>query len=373
MKKLKVMTILGTRPEIVRLSRIMAKIDEHCDHVIVHTGQNYDKMLHDVFFEQLELRVPDHQLNCASDTAIKTIANSLVEVDALLEKHRPEAVLVLGDTNSCLTVLAAKKRKIPIFHLEAGNRSFDFRVPEEINRRLVDQLSDVNLTYSTLSREHLIKENFRQDLVIKVGSPLFEVANYYSKKITKSEILINLNIEKNKYFIVSIHREENVDDVLNLKYIAQILNEICQKYSYPVIFSCHPRTKKRLEDNLINLDERIKLLEPFGYLDYIHLQKNSLCVISDSGSVNEEASIFGFSAINLRNSSERPEAMEEGLCIMTGLNPDNAIRSIEFSISKHAGGNVPIVEDYNVTNVSDKVVSILYSYTDYILREIWKK
>lgn len=372
MNLLKVATIVGTRPEIIRLSRIMAKLEEYCNHTCIHTGQNYDPNLSDVFFRQLQIRGPDYNLNCARETAIQTIANTLVEVDKVLESVNPDAVLVLGDTNSCLSVLAAKKRKIPVFHIEAGNRSFDFRVPEEINRRLVDQLSDVNMTYSDISREHLIKENFRQDMVVKVGSPLKEVAEYFKDQIAQSDVLQTLNILPNNYFVVSVHREENVDSKQNLKSVCMILNELCEKYKKPIIFSTHPRTRKRLEDGEFVLNKLINLHEPFGYLDYIKLQKESFCVISDSGSINEESSIFGLKSINLRESSERPEAMEEGISIMSGLAVDNVLASVHATVLMNQNKLPSEVKDYSSENVSDKVVKILYSYTHLVRRETWK-
>lgn len=370
--KIKVATIVGTRPEIIRLSRIMAKLDLYCDHISINTGQNYDPNLNDIFYDQLNLEKPTYQLQCAGKTPIQTIANMLVQVDEVLEEIKPDAVLVLGDTNSCLSILAAKKRKIPIFHLEAGNRSFDFRVPEEINRRIVDQLSDVNMTYSAIAREHLIKENFRQDLVIKVGSPLKEVALYYKKAIESSQILEDLSLHHKNYFLVSIHREENVDTLDNLSSVCEILNSLCDQYKKPIIFSCHPRTRKRLTEAEFILNPLIRLCEPFGYLDYIKLQKAAYCVLSDSGSINEEASIFNLTAVNLRESSERPEAMEEAVTIMSGLNKNNVISSIRTTIEIHDKMTPEKVSDYDVDNVSDKVVKIIYSYINLIRRETWK-
>jgi UDP-N-acetyl-L-fucosamine synthase len=370
--KIKVATIVGTRPEIIRLSRIMAKLDLYCDHISIHTGQNYDPNLNEIFYDQLNLKKPTYQLKCAGKTPIKTIANMLVNVDEVLEEIKPDAVLVLGDTNSCLSILAAKKRKIPIFHLEAGNRSFDFRVPEEINRRIVDQLSDVNMTYSAIAREHLIKENFRQDLVIKVGSPLKEVAQYFEKAIDSSRILEDLSLSPKNYFLVSIHREENVDTLDNLNSVCEVLNSLCDQYKKTIIFSCHPRTRKRLTEAEFRLNPLISLYEPFGYLDYIKLQKAAYCVLSDSGSINEEASIFNLTAVNLRESCERPEAMEEAVTIMSGLNINNVMSSIHTTIEIHDKMTPEKVADYDVENVSDKVVKIIYSYVNLIRRETWK-
>jgi UDP-N-acetylglucosamine 2-epimerase (non-hydrolysing) len=371
-KKLKIATIVGTRPEIIRLSRIMAKLDHHCDHVCIHTGQNFDTNLSDIFFDQLGLKKPSFQLACAGKTPIQTIANILVGVDEVLEQVKPDAVVVLGDTNSCLSVLAAKKRKIPIFHLEAGNRSFDFRVPEEINRRIVDQLSDINLTYSAIAREHLIKENFRQDMVIKIGSPLKEVAAYYQEAITLSPIIKDLALISKEYFLVSIHREENVDSCANIGAVCDILNTVANKYKKTIIFSCHPRTRKRLDELGVNLNPLVILCEPFGYLDYIKLQIEAFCVLSDSGSVNEEASIFNLTAVNLRESSERPEAMEEAVTIMSGLNVNHVMSSIETTVDMHDKTFPEKVADYEVVNVSDKVVKIIHSYIHVIERETWK-
>ena len=373
MKKLKVITIVGTRPEIIRLSRIMPKMDSVFEHTLVHTGQNYDYELNEIFFKDLDLRMPDYYLNCACYNSSQTIGNVLIKVDNILEKIHPDAVLVLGDTNSGLSLIAAKKRKIPTFHFEAGNRCFDLRVPEEINRKIIDHTADVNITYSSIARNYLIKEGLREDLIIKLGSPMFEVLNYYKNKIKKSKILSKLNLRFNEYFLVSIHREENIE-TQNIKIILKILNRISEKYNLPVIFSTHPRTKKRISELDYNIHNNIKLVKPFSFSDYNFLQINARAVISDSGTISEESSILNFPAINLRESHERPEAMEEGAVIMSGINYERVSQSLEVLLHQKRGESrtLKIVNEYKNENVSEKLIRVILSYTDYIKREIWK-
>ncbi len=373
MKKLKVITIVGTRPEIIRLSRIITKMDNVFEHILIHTGQNYDYELNEIFFKDLDLRMPDYYLNCASSNSSKTIGNVLIKVDDILEKIHPDAVLVLGDTNSGLSLIAAKKRKIPTFHFEAGNRCFDLRVPEEINRKIIDHTADVNITYSSIARNYLIKEGLREDLIIKLGSPMFEVLNYYKNKIKKSKILSKLNLKYNDYFLVSIHREENIE-TQNIKIILKILNRISEKYNLPIIFSTHPRTKKRISQLDENIHKNIKFQKPFSFSDYNFLQINARVVISDSGTINEESSILNFPAINLRESHERPEAMEEAAVIMSGINLDRVIQSLDMLSDQGRGEErtLQIVNEYKNVNVSEKMIRVILSYTDYIKREIWK-
>ena len=373
MKKLKVMTIVGTRPEVIRLSRIISKMDDVFEHVLVHTGQNYDYELNEIFFRDLDLRLPDYYLNCAGSNSSQTIGNVLIKVDKLFTKIHPEAVLVLGDTNSGLSLIAAKKRKIPTFHFEAGNRCFDLRVPEEINRKIIDHTADVNITYSSIARNYLIKEGLREDLIIKLGSPMFEVLNYYKNKIKKSKILSKLNLKYNDYFLVSIHREENIE-TQNIKIILKILNRISEKYNLPIIFSTHPRTKKRISQLDENIHKNIKLQKPFSFSDYNFLQINARAVISDSGTISEESSILNFPAINLRESHERPEAMEEAAVIMSGINLDRVIQSLDMLSDQRRGEErtLQIVNEYKNVNVSEKMIRVILSYTDYIKREIWK-
>ena len=373
MKKLKVITIVGTRPEVIRLSRIITKMDGVFEHILIHTGQNYDYELNEIFFKDLDLRMPDYYLNCASSNSAKTIGNVLIKVDDILEKIHPDAVLVLGDTNSGLSLIAAKKRKIPTFHFEAGNRCFDLRVPEEINRKIIDHTADVNITYSSIARNYLIKEGLREDLIIKLGSPMFEVLNYYKNKIKKSKILSKLNLKYNDYFLVSIHREENIE-TQNIKIILKILNRISEKYNLPIIFSTHPRTKKRISQLDENIHKNIKLQKPFSFSDYNFLQINARAVISDSGTISEESSILNFPAINLRESHERPEAMEEAAVIMSGINLDRVIQSLDILSDQRRGEErtLQIVNEYKNVNVSEKMIRVILSYTDYIKREIWK-
>jgi len=374
MKKLKVCTIVGTRPEIIRLSRVMAALDQACEHVIVHTGQNYDYELNQIFFDDLGLRKPDHFLESAGKSAAETIGNVISKVDAVLETVKPDAVLVLGDTNSCLAVLPAKRRKIPTFHMEAGNRCFDQRVPEEINRKIVDHTSDINLTYSSIAREYLLREGLPSDQIIKTGSPMFEVLNFYKKKIDSSDVLSRLQLSRGQYFIVSTHREENVDNHSNLTKIANILNSLGEKYKMPVIVSAHPRTMKKIEEFKIKLNANVQLLKPLGFSDYNHLQMNSFVTVSDSGTITEESSILGFKAINIREAHERPEGMEEASVIMTGLEIDRVLQSVEvLKLEETSGVKRRPVFDYCMPDVSHKVVRIIHSYTDYINRVVWKK
>ena len=377
MKRLKVLTIVGTRPEIIRMSRIIPTLDKYFEHVLVHTGQNHDYELSDVFFKDLDLMKPDYFLNCTKNSISpsNTIGKLIIEVDSLLKKLKPDALVILGDTNSCLSSIPAKRRKIPIFHLEAGNRSFDQRVPEEINRKIVDHISDINLTYSNISREYLLREGFPPDQIIKIGSPMFEVLQYYLPKIKKSNITKKLGIKDGKYFIFSIHRDENVENIQSFNSILDIMNSVAKKYNQPVILSTHPRTQNKLEVEGIKLHNLIKLSKPFGFLDYVKLQMKARLVLSDSGTISEESSILGFPALNIRESHERPEAMEKASVIMTGLKSDRVLEAIsilenEKTLAKKILRNVP---DYEEQNVSEKVARIIISYQDYIIRNVWKK
>ena len=372
-KKFRIVTIVGTRPEIIRLSSIIKKFEIYFEHYLIHTGQNYDFELNEIFFKDLNLKKPYLYLNCAGDDAVTTIGKILIETNKSLKSLKPDAVIILGDTNSCLSALSAKKLKIPIFHLEAGNRCFDQRVPEEINRKIVDHISDINLTYSSLSREYLISEGFDQDRVIKVGSPMKEVISDNLKNIKKSKILSKLKITKNKFFLVSFHREENIE-TSNLDDFLTSLNEIIIKYNLPIIFSTHPRTKSKLVQSKIKINKKISIIKPLSFSDYIKLQLNALCVLSDSGTISEESSILDLTAINLRNSHERPEAMEEGTVPMTGCDKKNILRTIDILIEqKNNNYKNKIVNDYNDENVSDKIVRIIVSYIDFINKNLWKK
>ena len=372
-KKLKVMTVVGTRPEIIRLSRIISLLNEQCNHVLVHTGQNYDYELNQVFFDDLSIRKPDYFLDSAKDSAAATIGEIIKNIEPILDKEIPDALLVLGDTNSCLSAITAKKKKIPIFHFEAGNRAFDQRVPEEVNRKIVDHVSDLNLTYSQISRQYLIAEGFPADRVIKVGSPMKEVLNHHMTDVEKSEILKKLNLEKNKYILVSCHREENVDNLSNLKLLFSCFNRISKLFNLPIIVSTHPRTRKRLDQLDFKKDKNVLLHKPFGFLDYINLQINSKVVLSDSGTISEESSILGFKALNIRESHERPEAMEESAVMMTGLDERNIINCLNLLFNKKNHQKNPLVQDYNVDNVSQKVVEIIHSYYNYINKRVWLK
>lgn len=375
MKKLKVLTVVGTRPEIIRLSRVMAKLDEHCEHIIAHTGQNYDYELNEIFFKDLGIRKPDYFLNASGTNAAETIGNVIIAVDRCLDDIKPDAVLILGDTNSCLAAIPAKRRKIPIFHMEAGNRCFDMRVPEEINRRIVDHTADVNLTYSSIAREYLLREGLAHDLVIKTGSPMYEVLNHYLPQIDSSDALSRLNLHEGKYFVVSIHREENVESDTNFLKIVDILNKLAAKYQYPVIVSTHPRTRKRVEKLNITFNSLVNLSKPLGFHDYVKLQKSAKAVLSDSGTINEESSILNFPALNMREASERPEGIEEAAVMMVGLNSERVFQALEILESQPIGNERLLrqVADYSMPNVSDKVVRIIHSYTDYINRVVWKK
>jgi len=376
-KKLKVLSVIGTRPEIIRLSRVFAALDQHCHHVLVHTGQNYDAELSQVFFDDLGVRPPDFFLNCAenSTSAAHTIGNLIIAVDTVLAKIQPDAMLVLGDTNSCLAVIAAKRRKIPIFHMEAGNRCFDYRVPEEINRRIVDHTADINLTYSSIAREYLLREGLPADQIIKTGSPMNEVLNYYRAGIEASTILQRLGLVADQFFVVSAHREENIDSDINFTKLITVLNGIAETYELPVIVSTHPRTQKRVDAKGASFNPLVRLLKPMGFKDYNKLQLSALVVLSDSGTLNEEASIMNFRALNLRETHERPEAMEEAAVMMVGLEFDRVLQALSILASQPGGQTrfLRQVDDYTMPNVSDKVVRIIHSYTDYVNRVVWKK
>jgi len=375
MKKLHVVSVVGTRPEIIRLSRVLAKLDEHCEHTIVHTGQNYDYELNQIFFDDLGVRKPDYFLNAAGKNASETIGQIIIAVDGVLEKEQPEALLVLGDTNSCLAAIPAKRRKIPIFHMEAGNRCFDMRVPEEINRRIVDHTADINLTYSDIAREYLLAEGLPADRVIKTGSPMCEVLTHYADVIDASDVLSRLELTSGQYFVVSAHREENVDSDINLEKLALSLNLVAETYGEPIIVSTHPRTKNRIDSQNIQFNPLIQLLKPLGFRDYVKLQKEARAVLSDSGTINEESSILNFPALNLREAHERPEGMEEAAVMMVGLEPKRVMQALQILETQARGDERTLrqVADYSMPNVSDKVVRIIHSYTDYINRVVWKK
>jgi UDP-N-acetyl-L-fucosamine synthase len=376
MKKLKVMTVVGTRPEIIRLSRVLARLDETCEHILVHTGQNYDYELSQVFFEDLGIRKPDYFLDAAasSASATETIGKIIIAMDPLLTKVRPDAMLILGDTNSCLSVIPAKRQKIPVFHMEAGNRCFDQRVPEEINRRIVDHTADVNLTYSSIAREYLLREGLPPDLVIKTGSPMAEVLSFYQDSIAASPILSVMGLAKRKYFIVSAHREENIDSPASFTKLVGVLNALAQEYQLPVIVSCHPRTKKKLDESEITFHHYVKLMKPMGFHDYVKLQLDAKIVLSDSGTITEESSILGFPALNLREAHERPEGMEEAAVMMVGLELDRIKQGLSIIESRTHGMRMTnLVSDYAAMNVSEKVVRLIHSYTDYVNRIVWKK
>ncbi len=375
MKKLKVMTVIGTRPEIIRLSRVIVACDKHFQHILVHTGQNYDYELNEVFFHDLGIRKPDYFLNAAGKTSSATIGNVIIAVDQLLEETQPEALLVLGDTNSCLAVLPAKRRKIPTFHMEAGNRCFDMRVPEEINRRIVDHTADINLTYSTIARDYLLAEGLSPDLIIKTGSPMFEVLHFYHERIKHSKILDKLGLTPFQYFVVSAHREENINSEPHFLDLIHTLNAVAKKYQYPVIVSTHPRTRKRIEELNITFHPLIQLLKPLGFLDYNKLQLMAKATLSDSGTINEESSILNFPALNLRQAHERPEGMEEAAVMLVGLQAERVLQGLAILDEQRRGQerDLRLVADYSMPNVSAKVIRILLSYTDYVNRVIWKK
>ena len=376
MKKLKVITVVGTRPEIIRLSRVLIKLDEteSIEHVLVHTGQNYDYELNEVFFKDLGLRKPDFFLNAAGGNATTTAGQILINIDPVLEEVQPDAFLVLGDTNSCLCAIAAKKRKIPIFHMEAGNRCFDQRVPEETNRKIVDHISDINLTYSDIAREYLLREGLPADRIIKTGSPIYEVLQAYADKIEASKVLDDLDLKKEEYFLVSAHREENINSDNFLK-LVESLNNIAVTYNLPIIVSTHPRTRKKISETAVVFNSLIQLMKPLGFHDYNNLQKNAKVVLSDSGTISEESSIMNFPALNIREAHERPEAMEETSVIMTGLKSDRILQALEVVLTQKRGTNRTLrpVADYSMPNVSEKIVRIILSYTDYINRVVWQK
>lgn len=374
--RIKVMTMVGTRPEIIKLSRVIAELDKYTEHILVHTGQNYDYELNEIFFEQLGIRKPDYFLNAAGTNAAETIGNVIIKSDKLIEEIKPDAFLLYGDTNSCLSVISAKRRKIPIFHMEAGNRCFDQRVPEEINRKIVDHLSDINMPLSEHARRYLLDEGLAPETIIKTGSPMKEVLLFHKAKIVESNVLEKEELEKDSYFIVSAHREENVDSEINFKNLLESLNAISERYDKKIIVSTHPRTRKKLESiGFTNKNSLIKFMKPFGFIDYIKLQMNAFCVISDSGTITEESSILNFSAITIRQAHERPEGMDEGTLIMTGLAPDRILQSIEVVTSQHKDpiNKIVMVADYDTDNVSKKVLRIILSYTDYVNRTVWKK
>ncbi|AIK17351.1 non-hydrolyzing UDP-N-acetylglucosamine 2-epimerase [Glaesserella parasuis] len=375
MKKLKLMTVVGTRPEIIRLSRVMTACDKYFEHILVHTGQNYDYELNEIFFADLGIRKPDYFLNAAGSTGAETIGKVIISVDQILEQVNPDALLVLGDTNSCMSVLPAKRRKIPTFHMEAGNRCFDMRVPEEINRRIVDHTADINLTYSSIARDYLLAEGLRPDQVIKTGSPMFEVLNYYKDKIYASDVLTRLNLKENEYFVVSAHREENINSDKNFLDLVEMLNAVAEKYKYPVIVSTHPRTRKRVEEMGVKFHSLVQLLKPLGFSDYNKLQLSAKATLSDSGTINEEASILNFPALNLRQAHERPEGMEEAAVMMVGLTTDRVLQGLNILESQSRGEvrTLLLVEDYSMPNVSEKVARIILSYTDYVSRVVWRK
>lgn len=374
MKKLKVMTVVGTRPEIIRLSAVINKLDESeaIDHILVHTGQNYDYELNEVFFNDFNLKKPDYFLNAATGTAVETIGNILVKIDPILEEVKPDAFLVLGDTNSCLCAIAAKRRHIPIFHMEAGNRCFDQRVPEETNRKIVDHTADINLTYSDIAREYLLREGLPADRVIKTGSPMFEVLNSRKEDIEKSDVLERLGLEAENYFVVSAHREENINSEQNFMDLVDSLNTIAEKYQMPLIVSTHPRTRKMIEAKGIEFHPLVKTMKPLGFNDYVKLQSDAKVVLSDSGTISEESSILGFRALNIRQAHERPEAMEEASVMMVGLKKERILQGLEV-LETQEKDTLRLVADYSMPNVSDKVLRIILSYTDYVNRVVWGK
>lgn len=377
MKKLKVMTVVGTRPEIIRLSRVLSALDasDAVHHIIVHTGQNYDYELNQIFFEDLGLRKPDYFLEAAGKTATETVGNILIKIDPLLEEIQPDAFLVLGDTNSCLCAIPAKKRHIPIFHMEAGNRCFDQRVPEETNRKIVDHTADVNLTYSDIAREYLLREGLPADRIIKTGSPMYEVLNHYLPEIEASDVLAKLGLEERKFFVVSSHREENINNEKNFRGLMESLNTIAEQYGYPVIVSTHPRTRNMLDKMQIEMRPEIQFLKPLGFHDYNALQMRSYAVLSDSGTISEESSILNFRALNIRQAHERPEAMEEASVMMVGLSPERVLQGLTQVLRQEVGEkrNFRQVADYSMPNVSEKMVRIILSYTDYIRRVVWSE
>ena len=375
MRKLKVMTIVGTRPEIIRLSRVIDKLDRHCEHVLVHTGQNYDYELNEVFFSDLGIRKPDAFLEAAGSTAAETIGQVIIAADRVMQEHAPEALLLLGDTNSCLAAIAAKRRKIPIFHMEAGNRCFDFRVPEEINRRIVDHTSDINLTYSDIAREYLLREGLPPDQVIKTGSPMREVIEYYRAGVEASSVLPRLELTEQQYFLVSSHREENVDAPENLQRLFNVLNALAEQFGLPVIVSTHPRTRKRMDAMGLSANALVQFHKPFGFLDYVRLQTGARAVLSDSGTITEESSILNFPALNLREVHERPEGFEEAAVMFVGMDVDRVLQGLDVLATQPRGEHraLRMVNDYAPDNVSDKIVRIILSYTDFVNKKVWRK
>ena len=375
MKKLKVMTVVGTRPEIIRLSRVLNALDRYTDHCLVHTGQNYDYELNEIFFKELELRSPDYILGAAGQSVAETIGTILIKIDPILAKEKPDALLVLGDTNSCLAVIVAKRRKIPVFHMEAGNRCFDQRVPEELNRKIVDHLSDINMTYSELAREYLLREGVAPERAIKTGSPMYEVLSHYQGKIRRSKVLKALRLSPNGYFVVSAHREENVDSPAQFKKLVDLLKTLAEMFGHRVICSTHPRTRARIESEKVKLPALVELHKPFGLFDYVHLEMQARAVLSDSGTITEESSILNFPAVNIREAHERPEGMEEGAVMMAGLDKERVLQALSILEAQPRGDErgLRIVRDYDVPNVSEKVVRIILSYTDYVNRLVWHK
>ena len=375
MKRLKVLSVVGTRPEIIRLSRVLSKLDEHCEHVLVHTGQNFDYELNEIFFRDLDIRAPKHFLHAAGDSSAKTIGKIIAAVDDVLEQERPDSLLILGDTNSCLSAIPAKRRKIPVFHMEAGNRCFDDRVPEEINRRIVDHVADINLTYSSIAREYLLREGLSPDRVIKTGSPMLEVLTHYGPRIDASDVLTRLALRPEEYVVVSVHREENIDDSRMFGKLVRLLNALAEERGLPVVVSTHPRTRKRIESQNARFHANVRLLKPLAFTDYVKLQVSARAVLSDSGTINEEAAILNFPALNLREAHERPEAMEEAVTMMVGLDLERISQAMAI-LDKQARGAqrlIRSVSDYGMPNVAEKVVRIIHSYTDYVHRVVWRK
>ena len=377
MNQLRVITVVGTRPEIIKLSRVISEMDKYFDHKLIHTGQNYDYELNEIFFKQLNLRMPDIFLNAAGKSSSETIGNVISKMDKIILEHNPDALLILGDTNSCMSAISAKRRKVPIFHMEAGNRCFDERVPEEVLRKIIDHTADINLPYSDVARNYLINEGLNPDRIIKTGSPMKEILDFYNKEIFSSNIVSELGLVKYQYFLVSVHREENVDSIINLEKIVDTLHQISEFYKLPIVVSTHPRTRKMLEKfKLENLEKNdIRFMKPFGFLDYVNLQLNSFCVLSESGTITEESSILNFPALNIRETHERPEGFEECSVMMVGLNKSHIINALKILQNQKRGEkrDLKIVEEYNVDNVSKKIVRIIQSYTDYVNRVVWKK